>query len=100
MTNKNIIFLEKTLLKNYVWCFLYFAWGGVIELGTCAYGTPTGNPDIPEHIRIAKKLFRVADQVAVPGQGNPDHDDPLENGQDSSYLQHQSQKRVPSGLKQ
>lgn len=60
---------------------------------------PTGDPDIPEHVRIAKKLFRVADQVAETGQGDPNDDDPLDSGQDSSYLQQQSQERTPTGTK-
>ncbi len=61
---------------------------------------PTGDPDIPEHIRVAKKLFKVADQVAEVGQGDPeDDDDSDESGRDSSYLNRSTQERSPSGVK-
>lgn len=60
---------------------------------------PTGDPDIPEHVRIAKKLFRAADQVAEVGQGDPNDDDSQDSGHDSSYLESQRQYRTPSGVK-
>ncbi len=60
---------------------------------------PTGDPNIPEHVRIAKKLFRIADQAAEVGQGDPTDDiDSDDSGKDSSNLEGPSRERSATGV--
>lgn len=58
---------------------------------------PTGDPHIPEHIRIAKRLFQTADKEAEIGQGEPDDD--LSDGGDDETLPESTRTRTPEGVK-